>query len=584
MTQQEKKQIIRIEGLTLKGDALTLAVRGEFALDQRAQKVKLVLHFFQGDLDRRLPMVFSQSHWDEAESTLVLTGEYTYLLNQLFGKWQSWEEEISLSFNLLLGDAYTEQVPVELSTTRLVQDGKSYTLSLHGRPNRQGEAGASDVAQSELEAGEMPDGGDDCLCRLGFCPKFSGGPGKESRLSRYATLAGKVVDGLKSGQLRSASDFTLRLQRKKNRGYIHQVFAETRARQGVVPNQVAFLSVRREELSGNFHFVYQALRHYPELKLCCYFNTKELAEWSEGEMAEFARLCATSKVILLDEYTAPIYTLPLARETRLIQLWHACGAFKTFGYTRLGKPGGTEQNSLNHRTYDYAIVSGRQVADCYAEGFGIPTSHVVATGIPRTDIFFDSVYREEIRGRLYAKYPQLKGKRVILFAPTFRGHVREDGDYPMERFVVEQFMQAVGEEFFLVIKHHPFVRRPHPLPEAMADRVLDLSGESEINDLLFVTDLVITDYSSLVFEASLLKLPMLFYTFDLEQYILERDFYYDFSTFVPGKIVYTQNELEEAVVSWDVEQHKVEAFAHRFFDDLDGKSAQRVGELILQSL
>ena len=120
------------------------------------------------------------------------------------------------------------------------------------------------------------------------------------------------------------------------------------------------------------------------------------------------------------------------------------------------------------------------------------------------------------------------------------------------------------------------------IPEGYKDRVLDLSDEDELNDLLFVTDLLITDYSSVVFEASLLDIPMLFYAFDLFDYISKRDFYYDFESFVPGKIVFSQRELTEAIVAGDFESEKVPPFKTKFFDHLDGRSSRRVADLILR--
>ncbi|MDD5795435.1 MAG: CDP-glycerol glycerophosphotransferase family protein, partial [Oscillospiraceae bacterium] len=101
---------------------------------------------------------------------------------------------------------------------------------------------------------------------------------------------------------------------------------------------------------------------------------------------------------------------------------------------------------------------------------------------------------------------------------------------------------------------------------------------------LFVTDLIITDYSSLVFEAALLKIPMVFYVFDLEKYINERDFYFDFKMYIPGKIVYSQEQLIDAVNSGDFCTERIEPFADMFFDYKDGKSTERVVNLIYDCL
>jgi CDP-ribitol ribitolphosphotransferase len=97
-----------------------------------------------------------------------------------------------------------------------------------------------------------------------------------------------------------------------------------------------------------------------------------------------------------------------------------------------------------------------------------------------------------------------------------------------------------------------------------------------------VVDLLITDYSSIVFEFSTLGRPMLFFAYDLEEYVAERDFYVPFEQFVPGRIVRTFDELLDAIRRDDYEQEKVDTFARRHFAHLDGSSTDRViDELVL---
>lgn len=141
-------------------------------------------------------------------------------------------------------------------------------------------------------------------------------------------------------------------------------------------------------------------------------------------------------------------------------------------------------------------------------------------------------------------------------------------------------MEKMPKEYVLIIKHHPFVNMSYTIPDKWENRILDLSGESEINDLLFITDVLITDYSSVVFEAALLDIPMVMYAFDLRQYIASRDFYYDYEFFVPGKIVENFEDLVSAVRYQKYEKEKLAQFKARFFDDLDGKSMERVLDLI----
>ena len=105
---------------------------------------------------------------------------------------------------------------------------------------------------------------------------------------------------------------------------------------------------------------------------------------------------------------------------------------------------------------------------------------------------------------------------------------------------------------------------------------MDASEYREINDILFIADLLITDYSSVVYEASSLNIPMLFYAFDLDGYVASRDFYEPFAEFVPGKIVKTFGELMTAIEMNDFEQEKVEPFKNKNFEYQDGNSTDRV--------
>ena len=184
--------------------------------------------------------------------------------------------------------------------------------------------------------------------------------------------------------------------------------------------------------------------------------------------------------------------------------------FKTFGFTRLSKPKGSPQPTRNHRSYDFVTVSSTYCKKCHSEGFGIATDNVVATGIPRTDVFFDENYKAAARKKFYDAHPTFKGKKIILFAPTFRGMVKETAFYPTEMFDINEVCSKIPEDYAIIIKHHPFVNDVQPIPDRYADRVIDLSADNELNDLLFVTDVIITDYSSLVFEASLIDIPMIF--------------------------------------------------------------------------
>lgn len=100
-------------------------------------------------------------------------------------------------------------------------------------------------------------------------------------------------------------------------------------------------------------------------------------------------------------------------------------------------------------------------------------------------------------------------------------------------------MEKMPEDTACIVKHHPFVHQPLDIPSRWQNRVLDLTGKDHINDLLLITDLLITDYSSSIFEAALLEVPMLFYAFDEEEYMASRDFYFAYEEMVPGPVEHT---------------------------------------------
>lgn len=349
-------------------------------------------------------------------------------------------------------------------------------------------------------------------------------------------------------------------------------------------NRVTFISGRRSELSGNEKFVYDKLKDIKEIDFQFLMFSSAKGHYNIENIKRFFELYTTSRVVIVDDYFRMLNIVPKKDDVKLFQLWHACGAFKTFGFTRIGKDGGPRQWAKNHRMYDYAVVSSKNISKHYAEGFGIPDSCILPSGVPRTDIFCDSGYKEKTRAAFFKKYPQLKNKKIILFAPTFRGKGQMSAYYPTDKFNPNEICSALGDEYAIIIKLHPFCKEKYRIEEKYKDRIIDLSNADELNDLLFVTDLLITDYSSVVFEASLLDIPMLFYAFDLDEYIENRDFYYDFKEFIPGKTVFLQDELIKAVQSNDFESEKVEKFKHKFFDDIDGQSSQRVANKIISLL
>lgn len=422
---------------------------------------------------------------------------------------------------------------------------------------------------------------DGILSGLGFLPKRYAKEVQGLKANAWVQIKANFFSFLKTGWLTRA-DIIRNLKKPFNA--LFKLYYKRLCKKSVVPNRITFMSGRRDELGGNLKFVYDLIKDKKDIDFQFLLFSDPAGHNKIRNIKRFLELYASSKVVVIDDYFRLISTVNKRGEVKLFQLWHACGAFKTFGFTRLGKAGGPKQTDPNHRMYDYAIVSSQKIAKHYAEGFGLSDECVIATGIPRTDIFMDEAYASTARARFYKKYPQLEGKRLMLFAPTFRGNGQMSAFYPTDVFHPEELYEALGGQYAILIKLHPFCREKFEISEQYRDFIIDLSADDELNDLLFVTDLLVTDYSSVVFEASLLDIPMLFYSFDLDEYVSSRDFYYDYKSFVPGKIVYNEAELTRAVLEGDFDFNKVNAFKSEFFDNIDGLSSQRVADYIISAM
>lgn len=342
-------------------------------------------------------------------------------------------------------------------------------------------------------------------------------------------------------------------------------------------NRISFFTNRTNEPTGNLKAVYNTVKDMEnvDVHLVCKSGG---VKGTLPVIFRFLRLYMTSKIVYIDDYYHLISYVRKKKGTSLIQLWHACGAFKTFGFSRFHKKSKLQLYSANHRQYDYAVVSSEEVTDFYAEAFGISREKVTALGSPRCDILTDSDYCDKICNAFFARYPQLSGKKLLLFAPTFRGGGNGDCYYPMDKFDVDKILDILGEEWAIIIKLHPYLTEKFTCSEKNSSRLIDCS-DSDVNDILLVTDFLVTDYSSVIFEASILDIPMAFYTFDLEEFIEERDFYFDFKSFVPGPIVRTDDELAELIKSGREDLNKVREFRQRAFGSSLGNACDNIKQL-----
>ncbi len=289
---------------------------------------------------------------------------------------------------------------------------------------------------------------------------------------------------------------------------------------------------------------------------------------------------AMADFIFLDDHAPLLDWLIVDKDTTIIQLWHAGAGFKASGYSRWGHIGCPAPYSC-HRQYKYGIAGSKNIAHFFSEVWGINDSQVLPTGMPRIDEFLDEDYRSRKTKELYAKYPMCKNKKVILFAPTYRGKNKATAYYPYELIDFERLYELCGDEYVVLFKMHPWVAAEVPIEEKYKDRFADVGKYPNINDLFYFTELLITDYSSNIFEYSLMRKPMLFFAFDEIQYSFSRGFHRAYEESAPGKVCHTFDEVLRAIVEKDFEYPKVEEYVEKHFDYIDSHASDRVIDWII---
>jgi teichoic acid ribitol-phosphate primase len=294
---------------------------------------------------------------------------------------------------------------------------------------------------------------------------------------------------------------------------------------------------------------------------------------------------ATARAFVVDDYFFPMYVVPPRPGTLRMQTWHAAGAFKKIGYSVLDKSFGADETLVGlvpiHSTYDVVLMPSAAATVHYMDAFRLPRERFTsALGLPRTDLFWDDAQRARAIAAIRERYRIPGNRRVLLYAPTFRGDTVHAARYDDE-LDLAAMRDALGDRWILLLRLHPFVRRGVTLGAELADFVRDASDWPDMNELLWVADVLVTDYSSAIFEASLLGLPMAFFAPDHEAYERERGFYFDFRSGVPGPVFETTAALATWVAAGDFDRARSRAFARASFDVADGRATARVVDAVI---
>jgi CDP-ribitol ribitolphosphotransferase len=366
------------------------------------------------------------------------------------------------------------------------------------------------------------------------------------------------------------------------------------ARLRPIQERVYIAATREAELRGNLAEIHRALRALePPPRIHIDLEHRGARDREIPIISLLAALVrivihsyrvASSRLVLLDDYFFPVYPVKKRPGVTIVQVWHACGAFKRFGRATLEAEWGADATFLKwvpiHANYDLTLVSSASIAQIYADAFGQPVQQITAAlGIPRTDALAPSPRRDASERAVRARLGLTDSRTTILYAPTFRGADLKGAVAP-DLLDIAALHRALGKEYRLILRLHPFVRSSMRVPAGAEDFVVDASREPDVNEVMLAADILVTDYSSLIFEFALLNRPIAFLAPDLAAYERERGFFFDYRSGVPGPVVESTEQLATWINAKSFDLPRVAKFAAASFDVMDGRATDRFIQLV----
>lgn len=342
-------------------------------------------------------------------------------------------------------------------------------------------------------------------------------------------------------------------------------------RKTVDKNLIVFADAHHEETPFSMRYLLEEVRG-TKLRAVTLFSDYGQGSFFQNfkETLRFMKVYANAGTVVVCDNFLPAASCRKRKETTVIQLWHACGALKKFGYdTTEDIPAYYHGNVL--KNCDIITVSAKSCIPHFAGAMGLSPRRFYPVGVSRTDLYYRRAFLDEAARRFRQEYPQAAGKKVILWAPTFRGNAALA--CVCGEAAVDRLQEQLGDEWFVIKSLHPHLMKKE-----------EKAGRMTAEELLPATDLLITDYSSILFDYLIFERPIVRFAPDLAEYEQTRGFYMDYRS-LPGALVTNGDELY-AAVRREYTDYDKEALRKTFEEAMgacDGNATQRILKLIQQS-
>lgn len=328
---------------------------------------------------------------------------------------------------------------------------------------------------------------------------------------------------------------------------------------------VLFADAHHDELPYSMETIYYELKQR-DYKVEEHFINYKTSSFVAVLFSMFRFMLAYAKaeyVFICDNFL-PVASCNKRKETNVIQLWHAGGILKKFAYdTARDIP--TYYKGNVFKNYTLVTVSAPICIPVYVSAMKTNQEYVKATGLSRTDRFYDGTYLAKCREEFFEKYPDAKGKKIALWAPTFRGNAANPDLVGIEEMATLQ--EKLGDEWYVIIKVHPHI-----------DTIKKVSNcDIQTERLLAITDVLISDYSSVIFDYVLLEKPLVLFVADLAYYKAHDQLYIDFNE-MPGAIVEEREKLADCIINEykNYNMEKIKIFKEKYMGACDGQATERI--------
>lgn len=347
-------------------------------------------------------------------------------------------------------------------------------------------------------------------------------------------------------------------------------------------NQIVYTSMQSNNISLDFELLRNEItKHDNSIKqiFLCKKMKSGLKENSDYVVYVFSMIgyvfksmyyLATSKVCITESYCVPISILKHKKNLKIIQIWHASGAVKKFGYQILDKKEGKSSEVAKlmcmHKNYDYAIAPSEVTKEIFSEAFNMKKEKIVKLGLPRLEYISNEKYDKS--NEIYNSYPDLNKKKIILYVPTFR----KDKNIDLSEIFNYQYDKT---KYKIIIKLHP-------LDDAQIPSEYTFDNKYTSYDLIKIADYIITDYSILSIEASILNKPIFLYLYDMENYNQSRGLNIDLCNELKTFTSKNFSDIMNKIKNHDYNMNEIEKYKNKYIEVNPKNTTAELADFVLK--